>query len=233
MITELKYKIIMIATPIIAILGLATLTSYLVCTLESPFKKSYNNHFLHIPIIILLALTFFGVKNYFSPTANNCWDWYRGNAGIIHKKLDEIDNNIANYNFSEVRLTNSDCVLKFIDKITGDEHSIWVHDDVTTYMHWYMNGQLVIKNGTRDHEEFPGLHESMWVCSSLNRRIFEKVEDIVERIRRYNIFKQLGTPTLLNTNHTQTKTMEITAPVTTTITGTVTEQGQTIHTETL
>lgn len=223
----------MIATPIIAILGLATLTSYLVCTLDSPFKKLYINHFLHIPIIIVLVLTFFGVKNYFSLTANNCWDWYRGNAGIIHKKLDEIDNNIVNYNFSEVRLTSSDCVLKFTDKITGDEHNIWVHDDNTTYMHWYMNGQLVIKNGTRNHEEFPGLHESMWVCNSLNRRIFEKVEDIVERIKRYNISKQLGTPTLLTTNHTQTKTMEITAPVTTTIIGTVTEQGQIIHAETL
>jgi len=223
----------MIFVPIISILGLATLTSYIVCTIESPFKKSYNNHFLHIPIIIILALILSGLVNYFSPTANNCWDWYRGNAGIIHKKLNEIDNNIANYNFSEVRLTSSDCVLKFTDKITGDEHSIWVHDDITTYMHWYMNGQLVIKNGTRNHEEFPGLHESMWVCSSLNRRIFEKVEDIVERIKRYNISKQLGTPTLLNTDHTKTKTMEITAPVTTTITGTVTEQGQTIHTETL
>lgn len=223
----------MIFIPIIGILGFATLISYLGCTIERPFKKSYNNHFLHIPIIIVLTLIFFGLINYFSPTANNCWDWYRGNAGIIHKKLDEIDNNIANYNFSEVRLTDSDCILKFTDKITGDEHSIWVHDGVTTYMHWYMNGQLVIKNGTRNHEEFPGLHESMWVCSSLNRRIFEKVEDIVERIKRYNISKQLGTPTLLNTNHTQTKTMEITAPVTTTITGTVTEQGQIIHTETL
>ena len=223
----------MISIPIVGILGLVTLTSYLVCSIENPFKRSYNNHFLHIPIIIVLALIFFGLKNYFSPTANNCWDRYNGNAGIIHKKLDEIENNIANYNFKESRLTSSDCVLKFTDKTTGDEHSIWVHVDNTTFMHWYMNGQLVIKNGTRDHEEFPGLHESMWVCSSLNIRIFEKVEDIVERIKRHNISKQLGTPTLLNTNQTQTKTMEITAPVSTTITGIVTEQGQTIHTETL
>lgn len=223
----------MIYVPIIAILGLITLTSYLICTVEKPFKKSYNNHFLHIPIIIVFTFIFFGLINYFSPTAHDYWWHYRGNVGIIHKKLDEIDNNIANYNFNEVRLTGSDCVLKFTDKITGDEHSIWVHDDVTTYMHWYMNGQLVIKNGTRDREEFPGLHESMWVCNSLNRRIFEKVEDIVERIKRHNISKQLGTPTLLNTNQPQIKTMEITAPVSTTITGTVTEQGQTIHTETL
>ena len=223
----------MICVLIVDILGFITITSYLVCFAEQPFKKSYNNHFLHIPIIIVLALAFFGLTNYFSPTANNCWDWYKGDVGIIHKKLDEINNNIANYNFSEARATDSDCVLKFTDKITGDEHSIWVHDDVTTYMHWYMNGQLVIKNGTRDHEEFPGLHESMWVCSSLNRRIFEKVEDIIERIKRYNISKQLGTPALLSTDQPQTKTMEITAPVTTTITGTVTEQGQTIHTETL
>jgi hypothetical protein len=50
----------------------------------------------------------------------------------------------------------------------------------------------------------------------------EKVEDIVERIKRYNISKQLGTPTLLSAGQPQTKTMEITAPVTTTITGTVT-----------
>ena len=223
----------MICAPIVAILGFCTLISYLVCTAEEPFKKSYNNHFLHIPLIIVFALTFFGLINYFSPTANNCWRYYRGNVGIIHKKLDEIDNNIANYNFNEVRLTGSDCVLKFTDKITGDKHSIWVYDNVTTYMHWYMNGQLVIKNGTRDHEEFPGLHESMWVCSSLNKRIFEKVEDIIERIKRYNISKQLGTPTLLSIDQPKTKTMEITAPVSTTITGTVTEQGQTIHTETL
>ena len=223
----------MIYIPIVAILGLITLTSYLICTVEQPFKKSYNNHFLHIPIIIVLVLIFVSLKNYASPTANDCWWHYKGNAGIIHKKLDEIDNNIANYNFSEVRLTGSDCVLKFTDKITGDEHSIWVYDDVTTYMHWYMNGQLVIKNGTRDREEFPGLHESMWVCSSLNKRIFKKVEDIVGRIKRYNISKQLGTPTLLSTDQPQTKTMEITAPATTIITGTVSEQGQIIHTETL
>ena len=224
----------MFFVPIIAILGLVTFSSYIICTVEQPFKKSYNNHFLHIPIIIVLVLIFFGLINYFSPTANNYWRYYRGNAGIIHKKLDEIDNNIANYNFSEVRLTGSeDCVLKFTDKITGDEHSIWVHDYVRTYMHWYMNGLLVIKNGTRDHEEFPGLHESMWVCNSLNRRIFEKVEDIVERIKRHNISKQLGTPTLLSTDQPQTKTMEITAPATTTITGTVSDQGQIIHTETL
>ena len=223
----------MIYIPIVAILGLVTLTSYLICTCEQPFEKSYNNHFLHIPIIIVLVLIFVSLKNYASPTANDCWWHYRGNTGIIHKKLDEIDNNIANYNFSEVRLTDSDCVLKFTDKITDDEHSIWVYDNVTTYMHWYMNGQLVIKNGTRDHEEFPGLHESMWVCNSLNRRIFEKVEDIIEQIKRYNISKQLGTPTLLSADQPQTKTMEITAPATTTITGTVTEQGQTIHTETL
>ena len=223
----------MICVPIVAILGLITLTSYLVCFVEQPFKKSYNNHFLHIPLIIFFVLTFIGLTNYFSPTAHDCWRHYSGNIGIIHKKLDEIDNNIGNYNFSEARGTDADCVLKFTDKTTGDEHSIWVHNDVTTYMHWYMNGQLVIKNGTRDHEEFPGLHESMWVCNSLNIRIFEKVEDIIERIKRYNISKQLGTPILLSTDQPQTKTMEITAPVTTTITGTVTEQGQTIHTETL
>ena len=189
----------MIYVPITAILGLITLTSYLICTVEKPFKKSYNNHFLHIPIIIVFTLIFFGLINYFSPTAHDYWRHYSGNVGIIHKKLNEIHDNIGNYNFTEVRATDSDCVLKFTDKITGDEHSIWVHDDVTTYMHWYMNGQLVIKNGTRNHEEFPGLHESMWVCSSLNIRIFEKVEDIVERIKRHNISKQLGTPILLST----------------------------------
>jgi hypothetical protein len=221
----------MIYVPIVAILGLITITSYLVCFVECPFKKSYNNHFLHIPIIIVLGLTFLGLTNYFSPTANNCWRHYSGNVGIIHRKLDEIDNNIANYNFTEARATDSDCVLKFTDKITGDEHSIWVHDDVRTYMHWYMNGQLVIKNGTRDHEEFPGLHESMWVCSSLNRRIFEKVEDIIERIKRYNISKQLGTPILLSTEQPQTKTMEITAPVSTTITAEVSQNNNIIHQE--
>ena len=221
----------MIFAPITAILGFITLSSYIICTVEKPFKKSYNNHFLHIPLIIVFTLIFFGEINYFSPTAYDCWRHYSGNVGIIHKKLDEIDNNIANYNFSEVRLTSSDCFLKFTDKITGDEHNIWVYDNVTTYMHWYLNGQLVIKNGTRDREDFPGLHESMWVCSSLNKRIFEKVEDIIERIKRYNISKQLGTPTLLNTDQPQTKTMEITAPVTTTITGTVTEQGQILYQE--
>ena len=125
--------------PIIIILGFCTIVSYIVCTVEKPFKKSYNNHFLHIPIIIVLAITFFGLTNYFSPTARDCWRYYSGNVGIIHKKLDEIDNNIANYNFTEVRLTGSDCFLKFTDKITGDEHSIWVHNDNTTYMHWYVN----------------------------------------------------------------------------------------------
>ena len=38
---------------------------------------------------------------------------------------------------------------------------------------------------------------------------------------------------LLNQEPNDSKTLEITAPRNTTITGTVTEQGQTIHTETL
>ena len=224
----------MLCAIIIVILGFWAISSYFICTFyENPFKKPYNNHFFHISIIIALILIFFSIKNYFSPTAYDYWRHYRGNVGLVHKKLDEIDNNITNYNFSEVKLTGLDCTLKFTDKITGDKHNIWVHDDVTTYMHWYVDDQLVIKNGEHNHEEFPGFHESMWVCNNLNKRIFEKVEDIVARIKRYNISKQLGTPTLLSTDRPQTKTMEITAPTTTTITGTVTEQGQIIHTETL
>lgn len=213
----------------------ASIISYLICSLsDDVFEKPYNNHIFHISLLFVSSLGLYFSS--ISPTANRMWQGYEGDVGIIRKTVENIERNISDYSFSEVKFSDvdNDCTLKFIHKTTGDEHSIYIDDSILQeYIHWYKNGKLVVRNGIKDGQEYPAFHEDIHVCAVINGYIFEKVEDIVNAAKRFKCSQNLGNVSLLSDTQPTTKTLELTAPVKSTITGTVTEQGQIIHTETL
>lgn len=206
--------------------------SYALCTIKSPFKKPYNNHVLHISILYLALLGL--LFSFLFSTARCMWRDYKDDVGIVRKTLENIESNISEYNFEEIKFSKRDnyCTLQFTHKITKDRHSISILIN-QEYIHWYKNGKLVVQNGINNGQEYPAFHEDIDVCTSLNEYIFEKIEDIVKAAKRFNISQTLCNVSILETEQPKTKTLEVTAPMNTTITGTVTEQGQIIHTETL
>ena len=225
----------MIMFEIFIFLLIASITSYIICLLEGDiFEKSYNNHILHISLLVVSILGLFFSS--FSPTANRMWQRYEGDVGIIRKTIENIEQNISDYFFSELKFSdvNKNCTLKFVHKATGDKHSIYIDNNILQeYIHWYKNGKLVVRNGIKGDQEYPAFHEDIHVCITINGYIFEKVEDIVNAAKRTNASQNLGNVSLLLDTQPTTKTLELTAPAKSTITGTVTEQGQIIHTETL
>lgn len=213
----------------------ASVISYVICLLDGDvFEKPYNNHIFHVSLLFVSILGLFFSS--FSPTANRMWQGYESDVGIIRKTLEIIEQNISDYSFSELKFSdvNNNCTLKFVHKATGDEHSIYIDNSILQeYIHWYKNGKLVVRNGIKDEQEYPAFHEDIHVCTVINGYIFEKVEDIVNAAKRFKTSQNLGNVSLLTDTPPTTKTLELTAPAESTITGTVSEQGQIIHTETL
>ena len=213
----------------------ASIFSYIMCLLDGDvFEKPYNNHILHVSLLFVSILGLF--FSFFSPTANCMWQRYEGDVGIIRKTLENIERNISDYSFSEIKFSSmgNNCTLKFIHKTTGDEHLIYIDNNkLQEYVHWYKNGKLVVRNGIKDDEEYPAFHEDIHACTVINRFIFEKVEDIIDVAKKFKISQNLGNVSLLSDTQPTTKTLKLTAPTESTITGTVTQQGQIIHTETL
>lgn len=209
--------------------------SYLYCVFERDyFKKSYNKHIFHLSLIFVSVLGFH--LSLMSLTALDIWRNYKGNAGIVRKTLENIESNISEYSFSEIKFSkiNDNCTLKFIHRVTGDKHSIYINNSFRReYIHWYKNGKLVIRNGIHNEQEYPAFHEDIHVCAVLNGFIFNKIENIVEVAKRFNASQNLGDVSLLTDTQPTTKTLEITAPTNTTITGTIIEQGHILHKETL
>ena len=217
------------------LLLMASGLSYLYCVFERDyFKKSYNKHIFHLSLIFVSVLGFH--LSLMSPTAISMWRNYKDDVGIIRKTLENIECNISEYSFKEIKFNNVDnnCTLNFVHRVTGDKHSIYINNNFhRKYIHWYKNVKLVIRNGINNSQEYPAFHEDIHVCTVLNGFIFSKVKDIVKAAKRFNISQNLGDVSILVSKQPVTKTLEMTAPVDSVITGTVTEQGQIIHKETL
>lgn len=209
--------------------------SYLLCSLEGDcFIHKYNNHILHLTLLFISALGIFFSS--LSPTALNMWRNYKGNVGVVRKTLESIESNISEYSFSEIKFSkiNDNCTLKFVHRVTGDRHSIYINNNFRReYIHWYKNGKLVIRNGIHNEQEYLAFHKDIHVCAVLNGFIFNKIENIVAVAERFKTSQNLGDVSLLTDTQPTTKTLEITAPTNTTITGTIIEQGHILHKETL
>ena len=98
-------------------------------------------------------------------------------------------------------------------------------------MEWYLDNTLLFQNGKIDGDEFKYFSDSNYTNEAINEKIYEELNVLYLEWQKAIAPKEGAF--LLNQEPNDSKTLEITAPKNTTITGTVTEQGQTIHTEIL
>lgn len=113
-------------------------------------------------------------------------------------------------------------------------HKIYFTEDRygdIVYMEWHLDNTLLFQNGKINGNEFKYFSDSNYTNEAINEKIYEELNEIYLKWQKVIAPKEGAF--LLNQEPKDSKTLEITAPRNTTITGTVTEQGQTIHTEIL
>ena len=124
--------------------------------------------------------------------------------------------------------------IVFDISFNGKNHKIYFTEDRygdPAYMEWHLDNTLLFQNGTIDGNEFKYFSDSNYTNEAINEKIYEELNVLYLEWQKAIAPKEGAF--LLNQEPNDSKTLEITAPRNTTITGTVTEQGQTIHTEIL
>lgn len=124
--------------------------------------------------------------------------------------------------------------IVFDISFNGKNHKIYFTEDRygdPAYMEWHLDNTLLFQNGTIDGNEFKYFSDSNYTNEAINEKIYEELNELYLEWQKVIAPKEGAF--LLNQEPNDSKTLEITAPRNTTITGTVTEQGQTIHTEIL
>lgn len=124
--------------------------------------------------------------------------------------------------------------VTFDISFNNKSHKVYFTEDKygdPAYMEWYLDNTLLFQNGTIDGNEFKYFSDSNYTNEAINEKIYEELNELYLEWQKVIAPKEGAF--LLNQEPKDSKTLEITAPKNTTITGTVTEQGQTIHTETI
>ena len=124
--------------------------------------------------------------------------------------------------------------IVFDISFNGKNHKIYFTEDRygdPAYMEWHLDNTLLFQNGTIDGNEFKYFSDSNYTNEAINEKIYEELN--VLYLEWQKVIAPKEGAFLLNQESKDSKTLEITAPRNTTITGTVTEQGQIIHKETL
>ncbi|MBQ2982835.1 MAG: hypothetical protein IJD58_12010 [Lachnospiraceae bacterium] len=124
--------------------------------------------------------------------------------------------------------------VAFDISFNNKNHKIYFTEDRygdPVYMEWHLDNTLLFQNGKIDGNEFKYFSDSNYTNEAINEKIYEELNVLYLEWQKAIAPKEGAF--LLNQEPNDSKTLEITAPRNTTITGTVTEQGQTIHTETL
>lgn len=124
--------------------------------------------------------------------------------------------------------------VAFDISFNNKSHKVYFTEDKygdPAYMEWHLDNTLLFQNGTIDGNEFKYFSDSNYTNEAINEKIYEELN--VLYLEWQKVIAPKEGAFLLNQESKDSKTLEITAPRNTTITGTVTEQGQIIHKETL
>ena len=188
----------------------------------------------------LLCLILVGMRcGTVSPTARDMWAADE-RCLVIKNTLIGIRDNIREYeieeDYSKSRWKRGNVIITH--KPTGTVHKIWISDtDGNSYIHWYRNGQLVLRNGYKGKrasfkEEYYPLANSWYTSEAINDFIFQLIENIVKAKKANdNLNNEYCNTDLLIGNGPSIKTLEVTAPVDTTITAEVSQNNNIIHQE--
>ena len=195
------------------------------------FEKKYNLYFTFIPlevmVIIGIVLSAINMNN----EPNKIWDDKDSKAYIVRKQLEHFINNPQDIEInSNVNSQFSKGDIYILEKSSQIKHHIFFDNTPSnSWVNWKINENIALQNGyISEEQEVLYLAESYHECMVLNCKIIGLLEKVVENNKHTNIHFELFTK-----EHISTKKLEIVAPKTMTIKGSIENNGKTIYSERL
>ena len=159
----------------------------------------------------------------------------------IKNTLTKICNNIDEYEINEDYSTNNWMYgnVTITHKVNNTVHKIEIYDNKgNSYIHWYRNGKLVLCNGYRGkglttfREQYYPLADSWYTTEALNDHIFDLIEKLIEAKKdNIKLSNKYCNTELLTGECPSTNTLEVTAPIETTITTEVSQNNNILYKE--
>lgn len=210
------------AVPLTVIFHIAAATSHW-------FEKNYNLYFTFIPLEVIIIIGIFLSAINLNKESNKIWDDKNSKAFIVRKQLEHFINNARDIEIdTDVNSNFSKGNIYIIEKNSQIKHHIFFDNTPgISWINWKINENIALQNGyTSQTEEILYLAESSHECMQLNCKIIDLLEKVVENNKHTNIHFELFTK-----KHISTKKLEIVAPKTMIIKGSVENNGKTIYSE--
>lgn len=194
------------------------------------FEKNYNLYFTFIPLEVIIIIGIFLSAINLNKESNKIWDDESSKAFIVRKQLEHFINNPRDIEIdTDVNSNFSLGDIYIIEKNSQIKHHIFFDNTPgISWINWKINENIALQNGYTSQAEIFYLAESSHVCMQLNCKIIDLLEKVVETNKHTNIQFELFIKERLST-----KKLEIVAPETMIIKGSVENNGKTIYSEKL
>lgn len=194
------------------------------------FKREYNLYFTFIPLEVMLIIGIVLSAINLNKEPNKIWNDENSKAYIVRKQLEHFINNPQDIEINtNINSKFSKGDIYIIEKSSQIKHHIFFDNTPSnSWVNWKINENIALQNGYTSQAEIFYLAESSHECMVLNSKIIDLLEKVVESNKHTNIQFELFTKERLST-----KKLEIVAPKTMTIKGSVENNGKTIYSERL
>lgn len=212
------------AVPLTVVFHIAAATSHW-------FEKEYNLYFTFIPLEVMVIIGIVLSAINLNEEPNKIWNNTNSKAYIVRKQLEHFINNPQDIEInSNVNSQFSKGDIYIIEKSSQIKHHIFFDNTpANSWINWKINENIALQNGyISQTEEVFYLAEGSRECMVLNCKIIDLLEKVVESNKHTNIQFELFTK-----EHLSTKKLEIVAPKTMTINGSVEDNGKIIYSEKL
>lgn len=216
--------LIVVAVPLITILHVLAATSHW-------FEKNYNLYFTFIPLEVIIIIGIFLSASNMNKEPNDSWNDKNSKAYIVRKQLEYFINNPQDIEIdTDVNSNFSKGDVYIIEKNSQIKHHIFFDNTPSnSWINWKINENIALQNGyISQREEILYLAENSYRCMLLNCKIIDLLEKVIENNKHANIQFELFTKERIST-----KKLEIVAPKTMIIKGSVENNGKTIYSEKL
>lgn len=206
------------------------------------YANSLNDFLIGVFANIVLVFLIFGIMRCVGVSSSALTMWKEDKRCLaIKDTLTKIHDNINEYEINEDYSTNNWMRgnITITHKANNIVHKIEIHDNVgNSYINWYRNDKLVLRNGYKgknllsfDEQYYP-LADNWYTTEALNDCIFDLIEELIEAKKKsIKLSNEYCNTELLTGECPSTKTLEVTAPIETTITTEVSQNNNILYKE--
>lgn len=206
------------------------------------YAKSLDDFILAAFVNIVILLLLLGIMRCtaLSPTARDMWEGDK-RCLAIKNTLTEIYDNVDEYEINEDYSINNWMYgnITITHKANNITHKIEIRDNAeNSYINWYRNGKLVLRNGYKGKslinfkEQYYPLVDNWYTSEALNDYIIDLIEKFIKaKKENIKLSDKYCNTELLTDGCSSTKTLEVTAPIETTITAEVSQNNNILHKE--